>query len=235
MQFRLPDPHKQGLNALVSLPPETAENLLGALHDLGAARAVDAQQPGSALTRHELVSAASEAGVSSDDAEAIIDTLLALHVFRTNQGWSNEKLATSVSESPDMDLQPTAKESFPGLLVRFLGVGAVAILSKAFDVIGDYEHVFRGARILTDSRPVFGDDPRAGQLGMIIVQTLRIDYFLQDGRSQSFYVAMDDANLHELQEKVDRAVVKAEEVQKSLAKSGVPYIVPDQSERTETI
>lgn len=233
MQLRLPDPHKEGLNALAMLPPETADKLLRVFQDLGTVRGADTQTPRPMLTRHDVISAASSAGVPLDDAEAAIDTLLALHVFRTNQGWSNEQLARAAVESPDAGLQAVDKEVFVAILLRFLAVGAIAILSKAFDVVSDYEHVFGGARILTDSRPVFGDDPRTGQLGMIIVQNLKIDYVHRDGSSGSFYVAMDDANLHELKEKVDRATVKAEVVQQSLAESGVPYIVPDQSDRPE--
>jgi len=223
------------MRTLHALTPATAETLLTGLSRLGTPADVETTDEATALTRHELVFAAVSAGISPDEAEAIIDALLALHVFRANEGWSNEQLAEAVSQSPDMGLEADESTSFQARLGQYLAVGAVAIISKAFDVLGDYEHVFGHARILTDARPVFGDDPRAGPLGMVIVQTLKLDYFLQDGQPKSFYVAMENSKLNELREKLDRAAAKAEALQGTLARSGVPYVQPEQDNTTERL
>lgn len=218
--------HQEALRRLLSLSDETVERVLAALRRLGSEVEESPNEAGAALTRRELVEVVAEVGLG-DDAEALIDALLALHIFRTNEGLSTDQLVTAVTASPDLALDPDSRPAFAALLARFLGVGAVAVVSKAFDVINEYEHVYSGARILTDTRPVFGDDPTTGPLGFIIVQTLRIDYVLRDGTEHSFFVAMDNSKLSELQAWMTRAAAKTEGVQHALAVSGVPYLEPD--------
>jgi hypothetical protein len=231
-QLRLPEPHRHGIELVASLSDQIGGELLRRLQGLGNQATGES---GQTLLRSDLLGAAVEAGVPEDDAVAMIDALLALHVLRTNEGWSRQQLAQVVAESPDLTLDPSIKEGLAGRLERYLGVGAVAVISKAFDVVSNYEHVFAAARILTDPRPVFGDDPRQGLLGMVIVQTLRIDYLSSDGQAQAFYVTMDAGGVLQLKEQVERALAKAEALQDSLSQSGVPFVEPDERASTEAL
>lgn len=133
-----------------------------------------------------------------------------------------EELARGVSQASELDLPHDRREKLANRLVDLLAVDVAAMIAKADGVITDHEHVFRSVRILTDVRAVFPDDPSRPPEAAVIVNMLRLDHFT-DGRRGSFYVALDAADLLQLQKAVDRATAKTEALKTFLTSAGLTY------------
>ncbi len=82
------------------------------------------------------------------------------------------------------------------------------ITAKVAGVSDDQDHVFCGARILTDIRPVFGDDVNTGVAASVICHTLKIEYH-DDSLHKDFYVVLETGDLQTLKELIQREEQKA--------------------------
>lgn len=108
------------------------------------------------------------------------------------------------------------------LLKVFGGRKGLRITTKAMGVMVDQDRVFYNARILTDVRPVF-DEKGDSVDAAVIVHNLRIHYG-QDGSHKDFYVALDTSDIHDLREALNRADLKAKNLEGLLKRSGVSFL-----------
>ncbi|MGL4554349.1 MAG: hypothetical protein ACRC33_24570 [Gemmataceae bacterium] len=94
-------------------------------------------------------------------------------------------------------------------------------LSKAFRLLASRATQARGFSILTDLRPVY-DEEVTRMTATLLTQTLVIDY--SDGiRSSRLHLTLDQQDLRDLREQLDRAEKKAQLLE---AASGVPLLIP---------
>jgi hypothetical protein len=109
-------------------------------------------------------------------------------------------------------------------LERFLRLdGPLAITSKALGVLTDHEHIFVGARILTDVRSVFKDNVEEPPAGAVIVHMLGVHYHEGHSHKEIFF-ALDTQDLKQLRESIDRASKKEEALKEMLSRAGVQYL-----------
>jgi len=81
----------------------------------------------------------------------------------------------------------------------------IVTMTRALDLMTEFDKSFHEARILTDLRPLFGE-PSDIQ-GAVIVHTLRVEYH-ERGSVKSFFVTLGSDELRELEAVVDRAISK---------------------------
>ena len=74
-------------------------------------------------------------------------------------------------------------------LTRLLDIEALNIAAKATLLHLEHEHRFCTARILTDARPVYGDDVETPPSTMVIGHTLKISYHEADD-VRDIYIAL---------------------------------------------
>lgn len=81
------------------------------------------------------------------------------------------------------------------------------LIAKSLELQRDNEKLFSKARILTDIRPVFGDDVRQAPRTGVVLHTLKLSYYVGEGEAD-FYVVLDKVDLKLLREVIDRAIAK---------------------------
>ncbi|HEV7405933.1 MAG TPA: hypothetical protein VGO11_23510 [Chthoniobacteraceae bacterium] len=81
------------------------------------------------------------------------------------------------------------------------------VSAKALSVSLDQERLFTECRILSDIRPVFGDDIDSAPKATVIIHKLRINYN-EGGELRHFYVSLDAEDLEALKSSVERALKK---------------------------
>ncbi|MBK8221027.1 MAG: hypothetical protein IPK73_08395 [Candidatus Obscuribacter sp.] len=96
----------------------------------------------------------------------------------------------------------------------------LSILVRAKNLIEDNPHSFSGSRVITDIRPVFGKSADGAPVAFTIVHSLKIKY-AENFEQKEFFVVMDGKDLDVLQETLNRARVKAESIERTLASTGV--------------
>jgi hypothetical protein len=167
--------------------------------------------------------------LSADDAESVFDVITSL--YRVRGEVPNEKFIEDVCESlsEHNDLPRSAEPAFRERLARVLDIEALSIAGKAVALHTEYDNVFCSARILTDARPVYGNNPSDPPEAMIINHTLKLDYHTgASGHIAEFYIALGSHDLQELHDVLLRAEEKAKSLGIVIAKANVRIIDPQQ-------
>jgi hypothetical protein len=162
--------------------------------------------------------------LDSVGADIFISMLFSIIGLHTTHSWSFEDLANSLSQSKDLDLEEAPRTVLATRLIEILGIKSLVTVAKAVDVAGEQSHVFHIARIVTDIRPVFGDDPESAPLGAVVVHTLVLEYHDVDGRIKSFYLGLSDTDLRMLDDALARAKSKSNTLRSFLDRAGLEHI-----------
>jgi hypothetical protein len=165
--------------------------------------------------------------IGPSDVAAILRVLFILYRMKDRTGMSSQELAEGVSISVSKNDQFSA-EVIASLRIRIEKLLAfnntIAVTAKAMDVITEHPHVFCGARILSDIRPVFATTAESASAA-VVIHTLQIGY--HDGGTgphKEFYVALDTSDLGRLKETILRAEKKDIALQSMLKSAHVPYL-----------
>jgi hypothetical protein len=100
-------------------------------------------------------------------------------------------------------------------LRRLSGDSPVMITSKAQFLTYQRERILTDARIISDIRPVFGEDGTVIR-EMVVTNSLVLDY-MDDGSQRTVYLTLDLEDLARLREQCERAEIKSRVVVDSLA------------------
>ncbi len=116
------------------------------------------------------------------------------------------------------------RESFQARLLELLNIERLDVIARAGGLIFENEHSLRQARIVTDVRPVFErENPQAPPRGAVIVHTLKISYWADDGLKE-FFVALDTKDVGDLVKQLARANDKADSLRSVLEAAKVRYV-----------
>jgi hypothetical protein len=95
------------------------------------------------------------------------------------------------------------------------------MISKASRLQREGERLYCEAMILSDIRPIFGDDIASGPGSAVLTHTLKLSYHGDEGH-RDFFVVLDGEDLKALGEVVDRAQAKDESLRKALRGASIP-------------
>lgn len=211
----IPKPAQAGLLRLASLPDETAKELLKALED------VSLVVYGAELLDRLINDLPT---IQRNELQEILATLFGLSAAEVPVDRSQfiDDLVTTFQRRAE----PLSDEQLNNLrerLTALLEIDAIKIGGKARSVLFENEHNLVGARIVSDIRPIFGDDVENPPVGAIIVHSLKIEY-LSSGKRHEFYVALDTKDVDSLLKVLERAKVKSSSLQALLGTTSVRYV-----------
>ena len=205
--LKIPEPYRAGLSVLACLTDDSYAEILNA-----AMRA-----PASFANHRELaVWIASEAkGLGSAEISKLISTLTALYRLRARYGIAVQKLASDVTAAA-RETVPNFKVpdgvDFEGRLAAMLGLESLNVLAvKAKELQTQSQRTFCDARVLTDVRPLFGENASELPTTAIIVHTLKLGF--HDSGSpghKDIYIALDAGDIAELRKVLQRAEEKTQ-------------------------
>jgi hypothetical protein len=159
--------------------------------------------------------ASSIQGLSSEEAEEIEQVITELYDVRSYFDMDVPKFASEIAEGlreveffPDNELA-----AFKKRLADLLTIESVNIGAKAANLKREYPSRFCTARILTDARPIYSDDPSKPPTAAMITHTLRISYHDDTSRLREVYISMDGDDIATLHQILDRAEAKAKSLE----------------------
>ncbi len=216
--LEIPEEHRKALIALLTLPKEATDNLFASLSKASPSVQLDALAKAIAA---ELKTA------SIEQPETAAAALVALHMTRARSDvpladFVADLIATLAQDEPEA-LSGERGDRARQQLSRLLSFEPLSTASKALGLLVDQERLFTDARILTDARPIYGIDPGAKPVGVVINQTLRITY-LQDDKRVDFYIALDSEDISKLKQVLNRAEIKAESLKEVFQTSNIPIV-----------
>ncbi len=208
----IPEKALPDLEKIAELSDEVFNTILSVLRD---------QKPTLTTTQlEEQIGQKLEDSVRLNLASVLTPTFV-LFTFKEKSGASARELAEAVFKSSavaksDKITEPL-KEKLKARLEALLSLdNSLGVTAKALDVMTEHEHVFCGARILSDIRPVFCG-PTNTATAAVIVHNLQIAYH-EGGSHRELYVAMDTDDIATLKKIVERAENKARLLENMLEK-----------------
>jgi hypothetical protein len=221
-RLSIPKDHQIGLVRLQALSVPTATVLLAAI-----VSAAEKTQSGN-LSTDDLVGVGYE-GIPLDQLESILDALDGVYHARAVVEMPLDQFVKDIAESlrslslPNVRMSENETRQFEERLTQFMSVPGIARAAKGNILMYERERTVHGFRILTDARPIFGDDVEKPPEAIEITHTLKITYH-QGTRHEEEYFALDEADLAELGLVVERAELKAKSLRAALSKSGIKIL-----------
>lgn len=101
---------------------------------------------------------------------------------------------------------------------------SIGVSAKASDVLVDHHRPLLSCRILTDLRPIFSGKENPQPVAGVIVHTLKLITQVGRGEESTFYFALDEADLRDLAETIERAMKKEMALKVKLNEANWPCI-----------
>jgi hypothetical protein len=200
----VPKRFQRGLKELLKLTDEQKASLLTAVHTL---------EP--VADRHALLQLlTASVSIDREALDEITSFLVSLAAFQRSHQMPVEAIAADLSlwvksSEEFTTVEEDEKEGLKDLLTKLLCEKGVLVLAvKAREVIGDEAITYLSSRILSDIRPVFGDEVGEQALGAGIVHRMKLVYW-ENFVQKEFFVSLSDEDLDELSDVIDRAREKA--------------------------
>jgi len=160
-----------------------------------------------------------------DAAEGIVGAAVSLDTRAQHSYDACARNAEAVSLDPNLEIDDESRSAFAERLTALLQSKPIRLAAKSLDLVTDYDHVYYGARILTDIRPVFDDsESEIFPTAAVVIANLKIEHYGPSGQLTSFHVALDHWDLEELQEVVERGLEKTEASKKYLEGVKMAYL-----------
>jgi hypothetical protein len=220
--YTIPKSIAVALTQIATLPDETIQDIRTALENIPLQ-----------IRQHHIFddSEFKVASLSEEEARSIKEALLPLYSGLAAGKMSAESYVDDVTQSlKDVErgeLNWTQSEEdvsrFKARLNDLLRINSVKLIAKAHDVLLEHEQTFSSSRILSDIRPVFGENVEDLPVAAVIVHNLNIVYF-KGGTRREFVLALDIKDIPSLIETLERAKSKTESLKKIISSTNMTYI-----------
>jgi hypothetical protein len=153
------------------------------------------------------------AGIDKDDLEDIVDLVYAIYHVREFSELSHREFFREFLDGIKKQSDPPVSEDELknlGARVRsLLQIENLQNLGKAINLQREGERLYCGSRIISDLRPVFGEEVKDEPEAVVLMHTLKLSYH-ENGEHRSFFLILDEADLSNLRSVIERAQTKSE-------------------------
>ena len=172
-----------------------------------------------------------DASLSAEDSELLFDAIQTL--YRVHAHHDEISIDEFISDICDAlrehnELSNEEEPRFRERLGKVLNIDALTIAAKALSIGNEHEHLFCSARIITDARPVYGDNVSESPAAMVITHNLKINYHGAPGELKEIFIGLGSGDISELHNVLDRAEEKAKSLQAAFDAAKLKFIDPQQ-------
>jgi hypothetical protein len=167
--------------------------------------------------------------LNQEDVAALVNEFYGLNSLKDEMGGSSEAVANAIvsaakeAHCDEFHLSASELDLLGRRIIETLENAPVLdLISRALDVTLDHDRILIASRIFSDIRSVFDRDATRID-GYSIVHTLTLHY-AQDTEHKDFYVALDDNDIEDLQEVLNRAKQKGKLLREFASAAGITHI-----------
>lgn len=148
---------------------------------------------------------------STTGDQGISRALQSLYTYRFSTESAVDQLAADVTnvmlghDDADVRLPADEAQSFRDHLQDLLSIDSLSETVKAEQLAFEHANIYYHSKVVTDIRPVFGDDISAAPHACILSHNLHIHYVTKTGDHHDLVVGMDSDDFKDLQSSIDRA------------------------------
>ncbi len=143
---------------------------------------------------------------------------------------SKDVVETSLKLSKTEKLIASDSPKYEQRLLSLLSKPQLVLPSKALSLLNDHARVFGNVRIISDVRPVFGEDTSAPPHAWMLYHTLHFRCNLGKEVEDDIFIALDTADLRALEHAVARATSKQKVLISQFKQLKLDYVTPDEVE-----
>ena len=199
--LRIPAEYERGFVFVSQLPEADFGKILGALNEASPTSYAD-----------DMVLALGKvADYTKEDLETFVDTLLSLYRLRSHADIKIDDfiddLAGAIREGDNKDLQAISPERLSALVGRLkslLTVRSILMRTKVRELRTDFANIFYDAKMISDIRPVWNGDVTQAPEGVVVTNTLKLEYHHVGGHGE-IYICLDADDLDILASVLRRA------------------------------
>jgi hypothetical protein len=158
-----------------------------------------------------------------DTASMMVSAAMTLMPAASSLSITIAEAADGVSRADNLALDESERSTLAERLAMLVETPSISHLGHALDLRAEETSLFLSGRILTDLRPLFGDDATTVPQTGIITQTLSIRY-VEDGVAHTLHLSVDAEDLKRMADMVTRAITKAETLARVCDGSGISLI-----------
>lgn len=165
--------------------------------------------------------------VSPEDVRRAVTTLTTMYTIRGGSDVDTDQFIDDICDAlREQGALPIDAESrMRERLERLLNIDRLNITAKASILKTEHERLFCSARILTDARPVYGDDVSQPPVAMVITHELKLTFHEGPrGALQELYIGLNSKDIDQLHEQLQRADDKAKSLRDALQPSQIRFI-----------
>lgn len=144
-----------------------------------------------------------------DETSAFVTHLVSLATLAASENYTGADLAEQIFDQFAEELAGLTDRAdlLPPRLGGFLSAPKLTAFAKAFDIAQESDRLVHSSRIITDIRPVFGDEPIGEPFGAVVIHTLRLEYF-EDGEVRTLSFSLNSNDVSDLVAVAKRAEAK---------------------------
>lgn len=217
MQLRIPSRFEQSLADFLEMPQDDRLKVITAI-----------QKAPVVLGREKLAKHVStETSIEKKKITGIVAMLASLYRVMENTPIDEfiddfHDAANSIDKTSKIDIDwDIIKKDLKTVLSSDRTFG---ITSKAMDILGHYPNTYCSSRILTDIRPVFGQDTNELPPAAMVIHTLRMSFHEESSSTKDFYISLDSQDLKELSRLIERAVKKEATLKSLIGNTEIEYL-----------
>jgi hypothetical protein len=218
----MPEKYKQGLNIIADLSESELSSLLSILSETNI----------SLNTRtllSSIVSRLSEklAEKSATELSILVDTIIFFcYTIPSDRELMSLQEVVDQIVSDLKELSITHDHQYEILKDRLkviLGTKLLSNLNKATSLVQESQNIFSDVRIISDIRPIFGEDVHNQPVGAFVIHNLRISY-VSNERRQEIYFALDSQDIEIMIKELTRAKDKTEQLAQFVKQTDTSYV-----------
>lgn len=203
MAIKIPDSEKQAVRRILALGDEELNWFFEKLDQFTPALRVD----------DLLAQIEGEGPIDIKSMGTFLKAAANIHFAQLKLGYTPEEFAKQLLEAVKVehivDEPPDGNWSgIETILSRLISAKGLQVMASAMDVASEHENTFCSARILTDLRPVFGQEVSEPPVASVLGHTLLISYHDDTGKIREFHFALDAEDLGKIEEVIGRALIK---------------------------
>jgi hypothetical protein len=165
--------------------------------------------------------------ITSEHLHRIVDAIYSLYHVREYSELTRNGFLTELLDGIREHAKPLIPDKeiprLRGRFERLLSVKSLESVSKAISLQRDTERVYCESKIISDIRPVFGDDVKEYPVAAAILHTLILSYH-ENGDHKEFFITLDEVDLNSLQTAIKRAKNKADTITRLMGEAQLPRL-----------
>lgn len=211
-RLRLSAPAAESLLPLVQLPLSAVTAIVEALRARLAVRLQIDQDLAEALQACEAIGEAGE-----EQRHGLASAIYGLHFLCVSADKADLDLASDVADVLAKEVEQSSAE-IAEKIALVLSLESVRTSVKAWSLLEDYRDVYLSSRVITDIRPVFGDDLSRPLSASLIVHTIKLTV-RSDGENKDVFIVADGDDLKSLITDLQRGLEKATSLRRMIKDS----------------